>query len=142
MTRSIKRILVPLDGSENSFNGLDEAIYLARRCGATITALCIVPEYPPIPLMGVKSSFREQMSKQAKKFMTKAKKMSENNGIVFNEKIISGIATLDIAEFANDKKFDLVVIGSRGYGSLKELFLGSVANSVVHKSKVPVLVVK
>ncbi len=74
--------------------------------------------------------------------MTKAKNMSEINGIVFHDKTIFGVATLDITEFANSNKFDLEIIGSNGHGSLKELFLGSTANSVVHKSKVPVLVVK
>jgi nucleotide-binding universal stress UspA family protein len=39
-------------------------------------------------------------------------------------------------------KFDLVVIGSRGMGGIKEAFLGSVSNAIVHKSHVSVLVVK
>ena len=38
----IKKILVPLDGSKNSFRGLNEAIYLARQCHATITGLYVV----------------------------------------------------------------------------------------------------
>jgi len=40
------------------------------------------------------------------------------------------------------KGFDIIVIGSRGQSGLKEIFLGSVANAVVHKSKIPVLVIK
>ena len=46
--------------------------------------------------------------------------------------------------FANNKRngIDLVVIGARGRSSAKELFLGSVSNYVLHKSKKPVLVVK
>lgn len=39
---NIKKILVPLDGSKNSFRGLDEAIYLARQCHAIITGLYVV----------------------------------------------------------------------------------------------------
>ena len=39
-------------------------------------------------------------------------------------------------------KIDLVVIGDRGMGAAKEIFLGSVSNYVLHKSKKPVLVVK
>ena len=54
------------------------------------------------------------------------------------------ISLLTIAKFANNKKngIDLVVIGARGRSSAKELFLGSVSNYVLHKSKKPVLVVK
>ncbi|HKU33473.1 MAG TPA: universal stress protein, partial [Candidatus Nitrosotalea sp.] len=76
------------------------------------------------------------------KFMAEAKKISAQNGIVFNEKILYGNDSWEITEFAASKKFDLIVIGSRGLGALKEAFLGSVANTVVHKSKIPVLVVK
>ncbi|MGI0060691.1 MAG: universal stress protein, partial [Nitrosotalea sp.] len=50
--KDIKKILVPLDGSKNSLEGLDKAIFLARRCNSTITTLCVIPSYPPLPLMG------------------------------------------------------------------------------------------
>ena len=43
---------------------------------------------------------------------------------------------------ARNKEFDIIVIGSRGQSGLKEVFLGSVANAIVHKSKIPVLVIK
>ena len=142
VNKNIKKILVPLDGSKNSLEGLDEAIYLARHCNSTITALYVIPSYPPLPLMGKQIPYEKHILEQAKKFMSNAKKTCANNKVKFNEKIINGIATLDIAEFASDNKFDLIVMGSRGMNPVKELFLGSVSNAVVHKSKIPVLIVK
>ena len=47
-----------------------------------------------------------------------------------------------IVEVAEKQNFDLIVIGSRGMGAAKELFLGSTSNYILHKSKKPVLVVK
>ncbi|VVC05306.1 Universal stress protein [uncultured archaeon] len=138
----IRKILVSRDGSKNSLKGLEHAIYLARQCQATITGLCVVPIYPPIAMLGISTSFRSKMSKDAKKFLDKAKTRAVQNGIVFNEKIIKGIPTEDVVNFANKNKFDLVVVGHRGHSSVRELFLGSVANSTVHKSKIPVLGVK
>jgi len=138
----IRKILVSLDGSKNSLKGLEQAIYLARQCHGTITGLCVVPIYPPIAMPGISSSFKSKMTKDAKKFLDEAKTRAAQNGIVFNEKIIQGIPTEDVVNFANKNKFDLVVIGHRGHSSVRELFLGSVANSTVHKSKIPVLVVK
>lgn len=47
-----------------------------------------------------------------------------------------------IVSFAQKNDFDLIVIGSRGMGKLKEVFLGSTSNYVVHSSKIPVTIVK
>ena len=141
MKQKISKILVPMDGSANSLKALDEAIYLARQCHGTITGLCIIPIYS-INLGKLLTSLKNQSQKEAKKFMSDARKRCAQNGIVFSEKIIYGNLTLEITEFAAYKKFDLIVIGSRGMSRVKEAFLGSVANMVVHKSKVPVLVVK
>ena len=142
INKNIKRILVPLDGSMNSFKGLEEAIYLAQHFNSSITALCVIPSYPPVPLMGRQIPYEKHILEQVKKFMLNAKKTCVRNKVKFNEKIIKGIATLDIAEFASDNKFDLIVMSSRGMSQVKELFLGSVSNVVVHKSKIPVLIVK
>lgn len=139
--QEIKKILVALDGSAQSFKSLQEAIYLAIQCGATITGLCVLPLYT-ISLGKFTTSLRNQSMKEAKKFMTKAKVLSAQNGIVFNEKIVVSNHTSKISEYASGKKFDLIVMGSRGMNPLKELFLGSVANYTVHKSAIPVLVVK
>ena len=141
MKLKISKILVPIDGSPNSFKALDEAIYLARQCHGTITGLCIIPMYT-INLGKLLTSLKKQSQKEAKKFLAEAKKICAQNGIVFSEKTIYGNQAWEITEFAAYKKFDLIVMGSRGMSRVKEAFLGSVANMVAHKSKVPVLIVK
>lgn len=137
----IRKILVPLDGSKTSFVALKEAIYLARQCGATITGLHIVPIYPQ-HLGDLIGPIRSRLHEDARKFLNNAKTVSAQNGIVFNGKIVYGDAKSEIVEFGKNKKFDLIVIGARGLTAVKEMLLGSVSNAVVHKSKVPVLVVK
>lgn len=141
--KKIKKILVPLDGSKNSIKGLEEAIYLARQCGAVITGLCVIPFY--IPLTGPKflGPYRKYMKKQATDFMNGAKTLAAKHGVVFQGKIIQGDVIIDdINNFAAKGRFDLIVIASRGFGQVKGWFLGSVTNALVHKSTVPVLVVK
>ncbi len=137
----INRILVPLDGSKNSHRGLKKAIYLARECGATITGIHVLP----VPTLTVIHSIRlisENSRKEAKRIMASAKKYSAQNGIEFKEKIAHGDPGEEIVGFGQNKKFDLTVIGSRGLGAAKEMFLGSVSNYVMHKSKKPVMIVK
>lgn len=137
----IQKILVPLDGSENSFRGLDTAIIFARNCQAVITGLYVTPLSPPIS-DAQRAYIKNYLLKRANKFMKKAKTRSAQNGILFNEKIMYGEEGSKIVKFAHDRKFDLIVIGSRGMGSIKEVFLGSTSNYVIHKSVIPVLVVK
>ncbi len=139
--KKIKKILVPLDGSKNSFRGLDEAIYLARQCQATITGLYVVPISKPKTDEQI-SYVEKNLLTYAAKFMQKAKKLSAQNGVLFEDKVVYGNEGSKIAKFAERKSFGLIVIGSRGMGSLKEIFLGSTSNYVLHKCKVPVLIVK
>ena len=137
----ISKILVPLDGSKNSFIGLDKAIYIARQCGATITGIHVVSIYPQ-HLGDLVTPLKAKLLQNAVKFMEKSKVICAQNGIVFHHKILYGEAKLEIVDFAKQNKFDLIVMGSRGLGNVKEALLGSVSNALVHKSHVPVLIVK
>ena len=139
--KEIKKILVPLDGSKNSTRGLDNAISIARACHATVTGIYILPVYPRNLIDAVLPSLMHP-EKTAKKFLADAKKRAAQKGILFKSKIIWGSPTYEIEQMTKTKKFDLIVIGARGMGSVKELFLGSVSNAIVHKSKIPVMVVK
>ena len=143
MAVKTKKILVPLDGSKNSLRGLDMAIHLARQSQGTITALAIktVPGIYAIHPLGF-LDFNSM--KEVKKLLSDAKLKAAQKGILLTGKAIAGDPGYDIARFANNSKngIDLVVIGARGMSSAKEIFLGSVSNYVLHKSKKPVLVVK
>lgn len=139
--KQIKKILVPLDGSKNSMRGLDNAISIARACHATITGIYILPIYPRNFIDAV-TPFLLHPEKKARKFLAAAKIRAAQKGILFKSKIIWGSPTAEIYDMTKSKKFDLIVIGSRGMGTVKEFFLGSVSNAIIHKSKIPVMVVK
>ena len=138
---NIKKILVPLDGSKSSFNGLDEAIYLARQCHSTITGIHMIPVYPK-KLGDLVSPLKIAAFDEAKKLMDEAEVICAQSGVLFHKKITIGEAKSEISKFAKQNKFDIIIIGARGLSPAKELFLGSVSNAVAHKSQVPVLLVK
>ncbi len=141
MAISTKKILVPLDGSANSYRGLEVAIHLARQSHGTVTGLYVVGTVKPQvsePITPLEKLFLEQ----AQKIMKKSKKMAAKKGILFYDKISYGDNGKRIVSIADREKFDLIVIGSRGLGAAKEVFLGSTSNYVLHKSKIPVLIVK
>ena len=120
---SFKKILVPLDGSANSFRGLDRAIILARFCHAAITGLYVVPMAPPAKSSPI-TSWEKMFLNNAAKFMTKAKTTAAKNGILFHDKVVYGDEGVAIVCFANRNNFDMIVIGSRGRGAAKEIFFG------------------
>jgi len=83
------------------------------------------------------------MNRQVKKIMENAKVLAAQNGIVFKDKIMRGEIGYNIIKLAHGKKkYDMIVIGSRGRSSAKEMFFGSVSNYVIHTSKIPVVIVK
>jgi nucleotide-binding universal stress UspA family protein len=138
---NIKKILVPLDGSKNSFRALDEAIYLARQCHGIITGLYVVGIEPPRKNDPV-SKIEKFLLENAAKFMKQAKVRAAQNGILFYDKVLYGNEGNRIVSFAQKGNFDVIVIGSRGRSKLKEIFLGSTSNYVLHKSNLPILIVK
>ena len=137
----IKKILVPLDGSKNSLRGLDEAIYFARQCQATIIGVHVINVPPGIVLNKKKLEYGS--IKSVELLMDAAKTKAARHGVELNYKIIKGADPgYDIIQFSKKHRNDLIVIGARGLGGIKEAFLGSVSNYVLHKSKIPVLIVK
>ncbi len=127
--------MVPLDGSKNSIRGLKFALGIAKQSDSSVVGLNV----------NVYSMFAKTLSvkQKIKKIMKQAELMSQKEKVPFR-----GVIEVDenigrtIVTFAQSNKIDLIVIGSRGPNSHLEIFLGSVANHVVNKSKIPVTVVK
>ena len=140
---NLKKILVPLDGSNNSFRGLDHAIGLAKLSGASIVGAHV--SYIPGNLAYPRQGFINQtLLKEAKRYLNTAKKRCTENNITFTSKILAGTQSHGIVKFGQEvrNRINMIVMGTRGLSSAKESFLGSVSNHVVHKSKIPVLLVK
>ena len=139
----LEKILVPLDGSDNSLRGLDHAISLAKLSGASIVGAHV--SYVPGNLAYPKQGFiNQQLVKEAENYLNAAKERCAENSIAFTSKILPGTPSHGIVKFWQEVKngINMIVMGTRGLSSAKESFLGSVSNHVVHKSKVPVLLIK
>ncbi len=101
---SNERILVPLDGSNNSLRGFKNAIYLARQCGTVLLGIFVVPiqTRETIQKIGI---FKKIVPDDVDKIMSSAKTKSAENGIVFKHSIVGGDVKESIIEFAGDKKW-------------------------------------
>lgn len=135
----IKKILVLMDGSQNAQRGLDYAITLARKSQATITGLHVISFYSmgfqPFFTINMRSPIEKVFEKEAKQFLEQAEVKCGKNGVMFTGKIIHGSEGPSIVSYIQKYDFDLVVVGSRGRTSAKEVFLGSVSNYVLHRTK-------
>jgi len=132
------KILVPLDGSKNSLRALDTAIFLFKNQDAIITGLHVI-RFPVV----FSKEIRKQYITNAQNIMKVGLKHTKQHGVRFVDKIqYNGYIGNTIVKFAQDHKFNLIIIGSRGPDPIAEMFLGSVANYVINKAKMPVLLVK
>ena len=132
--------MVPLDGSKNAQRGLKFALNIAKKSGSSVIGLnvCSFPmviDTTPITVHKTRQKSKE-IIKQAE--ATSQKTKVPFTGII---KISKNIGKT-IITFAKSEKIDMVVMGSRGPDPVLGLFLGSVANYVVIKSKIPVTIIK
>jgi len=132
--------LVPLDGSNNSLRGLKFASVIAKQSGSSIIGLNV---YSPPMFVKTSSTVRDKAKQKNKEIIKQAKIISQKAHVSFTGIIkVSNNIGKTIVTFAENHGVDMIIIGSCGADPEIELFLGSVANHVVIKSKIPVTVVK
>ena len=140
------KILMAYDGSKASNKALERAIELARVTeGATLDVVHAYdfPRYfigdglAPIP-----ASVNQDIYEIAEQTIGELKERLANEGVNSRVQMIQGPAAEVILEYAKQNDTDLIAIGSRGLGGIREFVLGSVSHNVVQHAKIPVLVVK
>ena len=134
-------IVVPIDGSDPSLRALNEALLLAKKLEYSLECMYVVEPMRVLDY-GVMQSVKHDLFEKGAKILATAKRKASQKGVKYKEQITMGDPDHIIVDYAKQIKPGMVVIGSRGMGGPKELFLGSVSNYVVHKSPFPVLVVK
>ena len=147
----IKKILFAIDGSQSADHALNFGLDLARKYSAEVMIATVFDS--PQPSLVVKGMLytptsTENYLKKFKAFherilldaLNKAEKISPN--LKVSTKLFEGRPADKIVEIAKEEDFDLIVIGSRGLGGIKEFFLGSVSDRIADHASCPVLIVK
>jgi nucleotide-binding universal stress UspA family protein len=135
------KILVPVDGSENCNNALLEAIKIAKTTGGKITVMHVYPRWTT-NIVDSKEALPEILKSEAETILTQTKKLARAEGFEVQTLMIDGDEVQQIVKTANDGHFDLIVMGARGKGIIKELVLGSVSSGVLKNTSRPVLITK
>lgn len=139
-------ILIPLDFSESSGKVFQYGLFFAKRFKAKLKLLHAL--VPMEDFFESAQSFDEYQKMVAHREVRIREKFqlyqdeAKKRGIKANSVIVKGFSESDsISHFLSENKFDLVFIGTRGRSHSKKTVMGSVAESIVRKSPVPVLTV-
>lgn len=136
-------ILLGVDGSDHALHAAKTAGDFARNMKSNI--LRIVVAFDPVPPYLGEPNLQTAISarvKEADKILQKAlEAVGEIPGEVHTE-ILEGSPAEAILDVANTRKVDLIVMGSRGFGRLKGLLIGSQSQKVVQHAPCPVLIVR
>jgi nucleotide-binding universal stress UspA family protein len=143
----LKKIIVPLDGSDWSFRAAKYAIKIAKMANAEIIFMHAVvnPPYGDPRSAGIMiTAYIKEAEELAELWHVKAGNMASNAGVKFMAETILDVSSAadSIVNYAESKNADLIVIGTKGRTGLKRLLLGSVANGVVTHARCPVLVTR
>jgi nucleotide-binding universal stress UspA family protein len=141
------KILVPLDGSEASARGLDEAIKIARKLGGRIRLAHVVNELIFAGADGgmyagdLMASLRNSGQSLLAQAVARARRQGVETDSVMSESMGTSAADF-IVEQARLWSADLIVMGTHGRRGLARVAMGSDAESVVRIASVPVLLVR
>ena len=138
------KILLAVDGSPYTKKML---AYLTTHelftQGNEYTVFTVQPVLPPRARAAVGKEIVDQYySDEAEKILAPVSKFLLRHGIDAKSSWKTGHAGETIAKFADSGKFDLLIMGSHGHGTLVNLVMGSVATAVLAHCKVPVLLVR
>lgn len=142
-----KSIVVATDGSKYSAAAASEAIGIAKRNNAKITALAVVPADIAMPTdVDFAAVQREKLADQelavAEKHAKAVKDAAQQEGVDVKAFVVTGKPADAIIETAKEQNADLIVVGSHGRAGLEKLLLGSVTERVIVLASSAVLVVK
>lgn len=141
-------ILVPVDGSENSQSALAHAIYLAKQCNASLHLLHVVNLAAALSLSGYDQGHYALLKEVQDALKATGKKVLDEAAakippaVKHGTSLEMGAPGQVIIDYADKCKANLIVMGSRGLGPVKGLFMGSVSNHIMRQALIPVLIVK
>jgi nucleotide-binding universal stress UspA family protein len=138
------KVLVPVDGSDNSYRALDVALLLSEKLGAKVTAIHVIEVIPVLHIQSEKllRELLDAYKKESQLMLSKCSEIATRKGLSINTKLLQGNVGSTILDFCEKEKYDSIVMGSRGMGKFKELVLGSVSSKVVHHSSCPVMIIR
>ncbi|KHF32529.1 universal stress protein [Paenibacillus sp. P1XP2] len=139
-------ILLAYDGSKASNRALDKAVQLAQAAPGSVIKVVHAFDFPRVfigeGLAPIPASVNKDYYDLAEQTVEEAKRRLDDAGVNYSAELIQGAPAETILKLAQEHGSDVIVIGSRGLGGIREFVLGSVSHNVVQHARIPVLVIK
>lgn len=141
------RILVPVDRSAFAENALPPAIEIARRSGGTIHLVTVHspfwPESTRPATVGIEAGFDSILVREEQEYLqTLARSIGADHDIAATATLLDGPVAAAIGRHIRDADIDLVVMSTHGHGGFKRAWLGSTADRLLRKVRIPVLLIR
>ncbi len=135
----MKRIVVGIDFSDNSFNALEHAILIAKKANMSVTMVWVDHIDYSKEIFNIDPTHRlDAVAKQFNELMKKYKGCCNNIDFVVRK----GKVYSEICDVADELKAYMIVVGTHGLSGFEEFWSGSNANRIVSASNVPVLTIR
>jgi nucleotide-binding universal stress UspA family protein len=151
---SLRKILVPVDGSSASVKALQYATHLAEleASDAQLMVVHVLEDVKQGGAIGLQAKygnvrlvegFKRTRRKAALEWLEQIEVAAERKKIRLKTEVLDGDSQVKvIIDYAKKNGVNLIVIGSTGVTGFKRLFLGSIANAVISSAHCPVMVVR
>lgn len=138
----VQHILVPLDGSENSRNALDFAMETFPDAELTLLNVLEYGKGDIGTFSGMTGDLPDDASAEelAEEVLNDARQHAEDAGFTVHTEQGTGRPDRLITRKAENGEYDIIVMGSHGRSGVSRVLLGSVAEKVVRRSPIPVMV--
>jgi nucleotide-binding universal stress UspA family protein len=143
----MKRILIATDGSPSSAEAVDFGVELAAEHEATVIFVHVAPALDVVPMAGFGMTggiprVPHELDAFDRASLEDAEEIAARAGVEATTKLLVGNAADEIVAYADSQGADMIVVGSRGHGTLASVLLGSVSRAVLSESKRPVAVIR
>ena len=141
------KILVAVDGSKPSLKAVQLLIdhcdwYRSPPQVELVTVHLPVPKLPRMGIAVGKDQIERYYREEGEGNLAAARKKLDAAGVPYQAHVLVGPVAEAIVKHANDKRCDLIYIGTHGRSALGKALIGSIATKVLHISDLPVLLVK
>ena len=138
----LKKILVPVDGSDFSMRAAAYAVEMAKLMDSEIMLMHCHKSFPVVLGEPYFQNAINKILKKSNELLEPYRKILQDAGVAYADRVLEGPAANAICEAAEIEKADMIVMGSRGRNDLEGLLLGSCTHRVLKTAPCPVLVIR